>query len=171
MAHVHDSPGRAAQDAPNISERKLTSHRQELTSTPAEPVQDPRVSPAFGNHDVTTTATEQPTDWWNHVDLSDMEDEVTRSIIISIVEKHRDMWCSHLGTIKGHSHRIDAKLGTRPIKQLPYRAGSQRRQLIDEHVDKMIASKVIEASKNEWASPNVIAPKKDGNTRFCIDLT
>ena len=34
----------------------------------------------------------------------------------------------------------------------------------------MLAAEVIEPAQSEWASPIVIAPKKDGTPRFCIDF-
>lgn len=62
--------------------------------------------------------------------------------------KHKDMWSGRLGTIKGPPHLIDFKSGMRPIKQLPYQAGPQRRKLVDEHVYKMFAYEVIDPSQS-----------------------
>ena len=33
----------------------------------------------------------------------------------------------------------------------------------------MIEADVIEPAQSEWASPIVLAPKKDGTLRFCVD--
>jgi hypothetical protein len=42
--------------------------------------------------------------------------------------------------------------------------------IIDEEVDKMLAEGVIEPSESPWSSPIVLAKKKDGKYRFCIDF-
>jgi hypothetical protein len=42
--------------------------------------------------------------------------------------------------------------------------------IIDEEVDKMLAEAVIEPSDSPWSSPIVLAKKKDGKHRFCIDF-
>jgi hypothetical protein len=42
--------------------------------------------------------------------------------------------------------------------------------IIDEEVDKMLAEGVIEPSGSPWSSPIVLAKKKDGKYRFCIDF-
>jgi hypothetical protein len=42
--------------------------------------------------------------------------------------------------------------------------------IIDEEVDKMLAEGVIEPSDSPWSSPIILAKKKDGKHRFCIDF-
>jgi hypothetical protein len=57
-----------------------------------------------------------------------------------------------------------------PVKQR-YRPRSPFIQgIIDEEVDKMLAEGVIEPSESSWSSPIVLAKKKDGKYRFCIDF-
>jgi hypothetical protein len=57
-----------------------------------------------------------------------------------------------------------------PVKQR-YRPRNPFMQgIIDEEVDKMLAEGVIEPSESPWSSPIVLAKKKDGNHRFCIDF-
>jgi hypothetical protein len=41
-------------------------------------------------------------------------------------------------------------------------------KLISDHVEKMLADKVIQPSNSSWSSPVVLA-RKDGEMRFCID--
>lgn len=74
----------------------------------------------------------------------------------------------HLDEIKGVAHSIEPKKETRPLCQQPYRAGPQSRELIEDHLNKMLAAKDIEQTKSDWASQIVIAPKKDGNHRFFV---
>jgi hypothetical protein len=57
-----------------------------------------------------------------------------------------------------------------PVKQR-YRPRNPFMQgIIDEEVDKMLAEGVIEPSESPWSSPIVLAKKKDGKYRFCIDF-
>lgn len=44
------------------------------------------------------------------------------------------------------------------------------KEIIDREVDEMERAGVIEPSASPWSSPVVIAKKKDGRPRFCIDF-
>src|SRR3569832_152361 len=41
--------------------------------------------------------------------------------------------------------------------------------MADREVDKMLEKEVIRPSRSPWCSPIVMAPKKDGGYRFCVD--
>ena len=56
-----------------------------------------------------------------------------------------------------------------PIKQAPRRLPVHMQGEVEEHITDMLRRGVIEPSKSPWASPIVLAKKKDGSTRFCID--
>ncbi|KAI8506654.1 hypothetical protein Bbelb_160810 [Branchiostoma belcheri] len=56
-----------------------------------------------------------------------------------------------------------------PIKQRPHRTPLHRQAEIHRQVDTMLADDVIEPSQSPWASPVVLARKKDGSFRFCVD--
>ena len=66
-------------------------------------------------------------------------------------------------------HHIELIPGIKPRNSAPYRYAPARRKLIDSHLDEMLAQRVIVPSKNPWVSPIVLAPKKDGSSRLCID--
>ena len=66
-------------------------------------------------------------------------------------------------------HHIDLIAGTKPRNSPPYRYAPARRKIIEEKLTEMLDQGVITPSKSPWASPVVLAPKKDGSTRFCID--
>ena len=57
----------------------------------------------------------------------------------------------------------------RPIKQAPRRLALAQKQIVEKEIEKMLANDVIEPSESSWASPVVLATKKDGSPRFCID--
>ena len=65
-------------------------------------------------------------------------------------------------------HEIDTGDHT-PISQKPYRVEHSLRDIIEEHVHKMLEIDLIEPCKSPWSSPVVIIPKSDGEKRFCID--
>lgn len=166
LAHFHAFFGLTAQHDSKSTADKKSNQRQELIVSPTESVQGPLISQEFGRLDGTSKDIDNPIYWWDQVYLSDVKDQFTKKLITSILEKHQDMLSGQLGTIKGPPHRIDADPGTRPIKQLPYRSGPKRRQLIDEHVDKTLAAEFIEPSQSYWASKILKAPKKDGTPEF-----
>ena len=56
-----------------------------------------------------------------------------------------------------------------PIKQKPYRQPLVKRKIVEEEIEKMLQSRVIQPSQSPWASPVTLVPKPDGSTRFCVD--
>ncbi|XP_066585617.1 uncharacterized protein [Prorops nasuta] len=67
-------------------------------------------------------------------------------------------------------HCIRVKTGQEPIRQR-YRTYNPKLQgIIDQELDKMLAEDVIEPSDSPWNSGIVLARKKDGKYRFCIDF-
>ena len=65
-------------------------------------------------------------------------------------------------------HTIDT--GTvKPIKIPPRRAPQKQKQIIEQEINKMLADDIIEPSTSPWSSPILLATKKDGSIRFCLD--
>ena len=56
-----------------------------------------------------------------------------------------------------------------PIYQRPYRLPLSKKHIVDKEIDKMLKLGIIQPSHSPWASPIVLVPKPDGETRFCID--
>ena len=57
-----------------------------------------------------------------------------------------------------------------PIRHLPRCMAPHRREEVASHVQQLLQQGVIEPSSSPWSSPVVLAGKKDGSTRMCIDL-
>lgn len=57
----------------------------------------------------------------------------------------------------------------RPIYQQPYGVSPKKREAIGSQVEEMLRDGVIQSSASLWASPVVLAKKKDQMLRFCID--
>ena len=66
-------------------------------------------------------------------------------------------------------HDVDVGKAT-PIRQHPYRMNPIKLEQMREEVDYMLQHHIIELSDNDWSSPCVLVPKKDGTFRFCTDF-
>src|SRR4051794_9956611 len=65
-------------------------------------------------------------------------------------------------------HRIDTG-DAAPRAVPPRRMALRKRKLVEEKTTRMLESKVIRPRRSPWAAPVVIAAKKDGGIRFCVD--
>jgi hypothetical protein len=67
------------------------------------------------------------------------------------------------------NHQIPLKLGIRPIAHPPYRLNQERKDFLEQEIDKMLEKGIIQTSESLWASPIVIVPKKIGDLRICVN--
>ncbi|KAL7304778.1 hypothetical protein TKK_0003005 [Trichogramma kaykai] len=58
---------------------------------------------------------------------------------------------------------------SRPFRLAPYHYSKKKRTEIERQVQQMLAEGVIEPSHSPYNSPIVMAKKKDGTLRFCVD--
>lgn len=65
-------------------------------------------------------------------------------------------------------HRIDVG-NAKPIKLPPRRLPIHQKEVAEQEINNMLDNGIIESSNSPWASPIVLAKKKDGTTRFCVD--
>lgn len=56
-----------------------------------------------------------------------------------------------------------------PVKQRYYPISPALQKLVNEELDKMLRLGIVEPSSSPWASPIVMARKRDGSYRFCVD--
>ncbi|KAL6459687.1 hypothetical protein MHYP_G00314460 [Metynnis hypsauchen] len=66
------------------------------------------------------------------------------------------------------SHLINTG-DAQPIKLRPHRLALAKRVVAERLVREMASTGVIEPSSSPWSAPVVLAKKKDGNWRFCVD--
>ena len=67
------------------------------------------------------------------------------------------------------SHRIETA-DARPVRQLARRLPFHLHEEVRGLVDNMLSQGIIEPCCGPWASPILLAKKKDGSTRFCVDF-
>ena len=79
----------------------------------------------------------------------------------------RDEW--DLGWTDRVTHKIDVG-ENKPIRQQLRRYPPSHMEAIDQHLSDMLRQNVIEPANSPWASNIVLAKKKDGTLRCCIDF-
>ncbi|TPP61407.1 Retrovirus Pol polyprotein from transposon 17.6 [Fasciola gigantica] len=98
-------------------------------------------------------------------------DRETNSEVAKILNETRDIFdcnCDFLGRTRILQHRIDTGQQC-PIYQTPRLVLLHYQAELDKMVHEMLESKVIRPSSSPWASPIVLAKKKDGGLRICVD--
>ena len=73
------------------------------------------------------------------------------------------------GTTSLVEHRIHLT-DPEPIKQRYYPQNPRMQGVINSEVDKMLNDDIIEPSTSPWSSPIVMARKKNGTYRFCVNF-
>ena len=104
-------------------------------------------------------------------DLSQMEisgDLDKRNKLTNILNKYADVFSDKVGRTKLIEHDIILK-NSKPIAIKPYPYPLQKQAIIDEMVRDMEVQGLVEPSTSPWASPIVLAKKKDGSPRLCVD--
>ena len=74
----------------------------------------------------------------------------------------------NLGHTSKLCHSIDTGSAP-PIHQHVRRIPPAQRTLVKDLLDDMLHKDIIQPSQSPWASPIVLARKKDGSVRFCVD--
>lgn len=72
----------------------------------------------------------------------------------------------------GKTHLVEHTIDTgthRPIRQTLRRHPLAHLETIDEQVEEMLAHGIVEPAASPWASNIVLAKKKDGSMRVCVD--
>lgn len=74
------------------------------------------------------------------------------------------------GVARLPAHTIELTPGTRPIAQRAYRLGPDKEAAAQQIADELLAGGQVRESRSAWCSPIVLAKKKDGKWRFCVDM-
>lgn len=98
--------------------------------------------------------------------LNDEQKEKLQDFLLKHVDVFRES--KVLGQAKVLPHTITTSTN-RPIAHRAYRHSQTENQEINRQVGGMLQKKIIRPSTSPWSSPVVLARKKDGTWRFCVD--
>ena len=96
-----------------------------------------------------------------------------RNKIINLLSKHRNAIAinDELGRSNFYEHEIYIDKNESPISSPQYRVLYSARQIIDDHVQKLLRQGVVEHSHSPWSSPVILVRKSSSNEfHFCIDF-
>ncbi|CAF1437675.1 unnamed protein product, partial [Didymodactylos carnosus] len=96
-------------------------------------------------------------------------DDTQKQRLRQVIQAFPDVFGDKTGRTGKVKHEIKLLPGSQPCNLLPYRYAPARCQIIEENVREMCEQGVIVPSCSPSASPVVLAPKKDGTLRFCVD--
>ena len=100
-------------------------------------------------------------------------DDHGRALVRQVLRRNADIFASSstdLGSTNVATHSIDTG-DSKPIKQAPRRVAIHRQDHVKREVETMLAKNIIEPADGPWSSPIVLAKRKNGSLRFCIDKT
>ena len=88
-----------------------------------------------------------------------------------LLNEYEDIFAAELhelGRVNQVQHIIDTG-NERPIRQRAYRATLPDQQFISEEIQKMVNAGIARPSTSPWTSPIVVATRKNGKKRLCVD--
>lgn len=81
------------------------------------------------------------------------------------------LFAKELGTVRGFTHKVRVRASVQPVASKLRRLPLVIREQVSAEVQKLEAQGIIErVDSSEWVSPIVVARKKDGSIRMCVDL-
>ena len=98
--------------------------------------------------------------------------ESQKQSLTTLMYQYRDQFSrsSHdLGCTNSVEHTIKTIPDCKPVKLRPYRIPLAKREFAESEIEVMAEKGLIEPSYSAWSAPAVLAPKRDGSLRFCID--
>lgn len=99
-------------------------------------------------------------------------DDGQRASVLDVVRRYKHVFSwnkNDLGLTNMAEHTIDLTTDI-PVKSAPYKTQPAKQKIIDDQINNMLDQNIIECSKSPFASPVVLAKKKSGEWRFCVDF-
>ena len=144
--------------------RALDSTPQVYTFTPPPPPQGTPPAPVT------------PEAHWKAVQpqlkVADNLNPTQREELLAVLRKHATVFSSHpgdLGLVNNCFHHINTG-DTKPVRMPPYRLSFAEKAEIDNQVGPMEDWGVVRPSSSPFAAAVVLARKKNGKWRFCVDF-
>ena len=94
-----------------------------------------------------------------------------RAKLLVLLQQFADIFLAPGGTL-GRTNKVKHSINTGdapPIKLRPRRVPISQKEVIEKEITEMLDKGIIEPSDSPWSAPVVIAVKKDGSPRFCVD--
>jgi hypothetical protein len=113
-----------------------------------------------------TTTTHRPTPDTDNLLIHG--DPHTRAKITDVIRNYPDVFSGRVGRTRLIEHDILLKNQT-PIALKPYPYPHTKQATIDNMIRDMEQQGLVEQSTSPWTAPVVLAKKKDGSPRLCID--
>ena len=91
--------------------------------------------------------------------------------LASLIQRNYSLFANSSTQTEANSyvkHQIKT-LHNNPIARRSYRHSATENEEIRKQTDEMLKNNVIRPSFSPWAAPVILAPKKDGTKRFCVD--
>lgn len=96
-------------------------------------------------------------------------DDIQKEQLVKLIQTFPDIFNEKAGRTTKVKHEIKLLPGSQPCNLPPYRIAPARKHVVEENLQEMFQQDFITPSNSPWSSPVVLAPKKDGTLRFCID--
>lgn len=124
------------------------------------------------NNESNTNNTSNPSTTSIPVDMSEFDgSEAQLTQINTLLQKHKHIFATHdfdLGNTNTVKHHINLTQ-TEPISQTFRRIPPTQYKEVKKHIRKLLDSGVIVESHSPYSAPIVLARKKDGSLRMCVD--
>ena len=94
-----------------------------------------------------------------------------REVLKALVTEYRDVFAlndDELGCTDVTEHHIETG-DSDPIKIPPHRISPAKLPIVQQEVEDMLKRGVVQHSNSPYSAPFVLAKKKDGSWRFCVD--
>jgi len=173
------TPEGTDEDEPEITKEWTTIERH-FEEKPVQVEDDPFYNPwgeckateeeMFPPDDPEEEDTEQ--DFLQKLDINPALSTEDQQLMKEMLLRHRSTFVETLkglGKCNVTTHHIETG-NSYPIKQHAYRVNTQKDELIEKEVERLLKAGLIRPSRSPWASPVVIAWKANGKPRFCVDL-
>lgn len=119
---------------------------------------------------VNTVTKKEPVEVTYH--LGDNLNEEQRTEILTLIKRYKNIFANYSGIGKTHttSHTIELLPGSKPFQDQLRRRPQADVEECDRQVKDLLNKGYIEESNSPWAAAYVLAKKKNGTKRLCIDF-
>ena len=151
------------------SKREGRRDGEKVSNVPAEEVEEPEGANSEDEEDLGIPENKKGKYTVHDFQLGSLE-ENEKDKLFNVIDQHSSCfsWDGSLGTCDLIEHRIELT-SDKPVRRSGYRTSQHGREVIEKEVREMLEKGIIEPSVSAYAAGVVLVPKKNGETRFCVD--